>query len=80
MQSAKKRIEVRNRIKVLRSERNLTQSQLGSLVEATRQSIALIEAGEHFPSVILAYKIARVFEKDISEVFIFEEVISNDKA
>lgn len=69
---------MKNRIKVLRAERDMTQAELATAVEVSRQTINAIEKGKFDPSLPLAFKIARFFELSIEEVFQFEE--STDKA
>lgn len=60
-------------LKLLRAERNLTQDDLAKLVGVVRQTIAYIERGDYMPSLGLAYKIARVFGRNIEDVFRFEK-------
>lgn len=60
---------ISNRIKVLRAEKNWTQKDLAGKLNITRQSVAAIENGKYSLSLSLAFKIARVFEVDLSEVF-----------
>ena len=62
-----------NRLKELRAARGLNQQELGSLVGASRQTVSLIERGDYNPSVTLAMRIARVFEKPLEEVFYLTE-------
>ena len=57
-----------NRLKEFRAAGGLNQQELGSLVDASRQTISLIERGDYNPSITLALKIARVFGKS-EEVF-----------
>lgn len=64
-----------NRLKELREEFTLTQEELAKKVEVSRQTIISIEKGKYNPSIILAYKIAKIFNKVIEEVFIFEEEV-----
>lgn len=61
-----------NKIKVFRAERDMTQEDLAELVSVTRQTILAIEKNKYTPSLELAFKIARVFNKNIEEVFIYE--------
>ncbi|MCG8501543.1 MAG: helix-turn-helix transcriptional regulator [Firmicutes bacterium] len=61
-----------NRIKELREKRSMTQVDLAKLLETSRQTIISLEKGKYNPSIMLAYKIAKVFNKKIEEVFIFE--------
>ena len=65
-----------NRIKVLRAEKNWTQQELAKKLNITRQSVAAIENGKYSLSLSLAFKIARVFEVDLSEVFKDEEEVN----
>ncbi|MBX4262850.1 helix-turn-helix transcriptional regulator (plasmid) [Clostridium estertheticum] len=64
---------MKNRIKELREGRNLTQEDLAKSLETSRQTIISLEKGKYNPSIMLAYKISKVFNKKIEEVFIFEE-------
>ncbi|SOB91463.1 putative transcriptional regulator [Ureibacillus xyleni] len=65
--------ELRNRIKDLRLVYDLTQDELAEKLEVSRQTIISLEKGRYNPSLILAYKISRVFMCRIEDVFIFEE-------
>ena len=62
-----------NRIKELRKENNITQDELGAAVGVTRQTVISLENGKYNASLQLAFKIARYFDKQIEEVFLFEE-------
>lgn len=62
-----------NRLKELREKHNLTQEDLAMRVGVSRQTIISLENGKYNPSIILAYKIAKVFGLIIEDVFIFEE-------
>jgi len=62
-----------NRLKELRDERNMTQEDLAVKAGVSRQTIISLEKGKYNPSIILAYKLARVFQISIEDVFIFEE-------
>ncbi|MFX0092565.1 MAG: helix-turn-helix transcriptional regulator [Candidatus Hodarchaeota archaeon] len=64
---------MKNRIKELRARYNLTQEDLARKAEVTRQTISSLEKGRYDPSIKLAFKIARIFETQIEEVFIYEE-------
>jgi len=63
---------VRNRVKTLRTERGWTQEQLGERVGVSRQSINSIERNRYVPSLPLALKFARVFERSTDEIFSLE--------
>lgn len=64
---------MKNRIKVLRAERDITQAQLATEVEVSRQTINAIEKGKFDPSLPLAFRIARLFDLSIEDVFQDEE-------
>jgi len=69
-----KTVIVKSRMKELRARYDLTQDQLADLVDARRETIGHIEHNRYNPSLILAYKIARVLKSNIEEVFTFEEI------
>jgi putative transcriptional regulator len=58
-----------NKIKILRAERGITQEELAGAVNVTRQTIIAIEKNKYVPSLELAFRIARYFDKGIEEVF-----------
>ena len=58
-----------NRLKVLRAERDWTQADLAQALEVSRQTVNAIETGKFDPSLPLAFKLARVFERPIEEIF-----------
>jgi putative transcriptional regulator len=64
---------MKNRIKVLRAEHDMTQEQLAELVGVTRNTIISIEKDKYCPSLKLGYRIARTFGVGIDEVFTYEE-------
>lgn len=64
---------MRNRLKVLRAERDWTQARLASELEVSRQTVNAIETGKYDPSLPLAFRIARTFGQPIEEVFEPEE-------
>jgi putative transcriptional regulator len=64
---------VRNRIRVLRAEHEMTQEQLAELVGVTRNTIISIEKDKYCPSLKLGYRIARIFGVGIDDVFTYEE-------
>lgn len=61
------------RIKELRARFDLTQEELAHKVGVRRETILFLEKGKYNPSLLLAYKIAKIFETSIEEVFIIEE-------
>lgn len=64
---------MKNRLKVLRAERDWTQADLAQRLEVSRQTINAIEKGKYDPSLPLAFRIARVFGKPIEDLFDPEE-------
>jgi len=60
---------MKNRLKVLRAERNWTQARLAEELEVSRQTINAIEKGKFDPSLPLAFKAARLFGLSIEDVF-----------
>ena len=60
---------MKNRLKVLRAERNWSQAKLGAHLEVSRQTINALETGKYDPSLPLAFKIARLFELQIEDIF-----------
>lgn len=64
---------MKNRIRELRENFNLTQQDLSEKVTVSRQTIISLENGKYNPSIFLAYKISRVFNLPIEKVFVFEE-------
>ena len=63
---------MRNRVRELRTERGMTQEEIAERVAVSRQTIISIELGRYNPSILLAYKLARVFGRSIEEVFFHE--------
>jgi putative transcriptional regulator len=63
---------MKNRLEELRKERGIKQEELADALEVSRQTIGSLENGRYNPSIILAFKIARFFEKSIEEIFIYE--------
>lgn len=62
-----------NRLEEIRKEREITQEELAAVLEVSRQTISSLEKGRYNPSIILAFKIARYFNMQIEEIFIYEE-------
>lgn len=60
---------MKNRLKVLRAERNWTQADLAEALGVSRQTVNAIEAERYDPSLPLAFKLARVFDRKIEEMF-----------
>lgn len=64
---------MRTRIKEYRARYNMTQAELARRVGVRRETIVFLEKGKYNPSLKLAYKIAKVFNTTIEELFIFDD-------
>ena len=60
---------MKNRLKVLRAERDWSQADLAQRLEVSRQSVNAIETGKYDPSLPLAFKIGRLFNQPIEAIF-----------
>ena len=60
---------MKNRLRVLRAEREWSQADLAQRLEVSRQSVNAIETGKFDPSLPLAFKLARLFETTIEAIF-----------
>ncbi len=68
-----------NRLEEIRKEKQITQEELASALEVSRQTISSLEKGRYNPSIILAFKIARYFNMSIEDIFIYEGDDENAK-
>ena len=60
---------MKNRLKVLRAENDWTQARLARELDVSRQTVNALETGKYDPSLPLAFKIARLFEQPIEDIF-----------
>jgi len=60
---------MKNRLKVLRAERNWSQADMAVRLDVSRQAVNAVETGKYDPSLPLAFKIARLFDLPIEEIF-----------
>lgn len=65
---------MKNRIKELREKLDLTQDDFAKKLDVSRQTIISLEKGKYNPSIFLAYKISKIFNLTIEEVFDFSEL------
>ena len=63
---------LRNRLKVARAERSVSQEQLAALVGVTRQTISSVETGQYCPSALLAFLLAKHLDKPVDQLFFLE--------
>lgn len=66
---------MKNRLKVLRAERDWTQAQLAHALEVSRQTVNALETGKFDPSLPLAFKVSRLFGLSIEDIFQDDESI-----
>ena len=64
---------MKNRLEELRRAAGMTQEELAETLEVSRQTVGSLEKGRYNPSILLAFKIARLFHTTIEEVFLYEE-------
>ena len=62
-----------NRLRVLRAERGWTQAELAGRLDVSRQAVNAIENGKHDPSLSLAFRIVRLFDLTVEEIFASQE-------
>ena len=62
-------MQLRNRLKELRARDGLNQTELARLAGVSRQTISLIERGEYTPSIVIALKIAHIFNENVENIF-----------
>lgn len=64
---------MRNRLKIARAELDITQEELAKRIGVSRQTINAVESGRYVPSTVLALKMAKVFGKNVEEIFLLED-------
>mgnify|MGYP000123982108 FL=1 len=64
---------MKNKLEQIRKDRGITQEELANILEVSRQTVNSLENGRYNPSIVLAFKIAKVFSLQIEEIFIYEE-------
>tara|TARA_B100000287_G_C20599676_1_gene767547 strand:+ start:213 stop:413 length:201 start_codon:yes stop_codon:yes gene_type:complete len=65
---------MRNHLKELRHQKNISQDELASILKVSRQTINSIETGKFDPSLKLVMKMTRYFNVNLEDIFIYEEV------
>ena len=63
---------MKNRLRLLRAERQWSQGELAGRLSVSRQTIHALETGKYDPSLPLAFRIARLFDRSIEEIFEFD--------
>ena len=64
---------MKNKLKIFRAMHDFTQEDLAENVGVTRQTINAIEKSKYNPSLELAFKLAKLFEVNIEDVFVYED-------
>lgn len=64
---------LKNKLELFRKKRGMSQEELAQALEVSRQTIGSLENGRYNPSILLAFKIARLFDMKIEDIFIYEE-------
>lgn len=64
---------MKNSLESLRKDAGMTQEELADQLKVSRQTISSLESGRYNPSILLAFRIARLFGRSIEEVFLYEE-------
>ncbi len=64
---------MKTRLRELRARERLNQTELAKLAKVSRQTISLIEREEYVPSLLIAKRLAKIFDEPIEDIFIFEE-------
>ena len=70
---------LKNLVKELRSAHKMTQQQLAELVHVSSRTIISLEKGQYNPSLLLAYRIANVFDTSVEELYCLEENLELDE-
>ena len=70
---------MKNRLEEIRKSNGITQEELASILEVSRQTIGALENGRYNPSIILAFKISKYFGLTIEDIFIYEEGKDDEK-
>lgn len=68
---------MKNRLEALRAQKGWTQQELADLVEVSRQTIISLENGRYNPSILLAFRLARLFGTNIESIFLYEDEVSD---
>ncbi len=63
---------MKNRLEEIRKAKGINQEELANALEVTRQTIGSLENGRYNPSIILAFKIAKYFDMQIEDIFIYD--------
>ena len=62
---------MKNILEELRNQKGITQQELADLVEVSRQTIISLENGRYNPSILLAFRLAHLFQLKIEDIFVY---------
>jgi putative transcriptional regulator len=68
-----------NKLEQLRTQAGLTQQELADRVDVSRQTIISLENGRYNPSILLAFRLSKLFGQSIESIFIYKEEIDHEK-
>ncbi|MBL1060411.1 MULTISPECIES: helix-turn-helix transcriptional regulator [Lactobacillus] len=68
-----------NLVKQYRKENKMTQREVAEKVRVTERTIISVEKGKYKPSIVLAYKLAKLFGTDIETLFCLKEFVENEE-
>ena len=72
-------IKIPNLVKQYRKENKMTQREVAEKVRVTERTIISVEKGKYKPSIVLAYKLAKLFGTDIETLFCLKQIIENEE-
>ena len=72
-------IKIPNLVKQYRKENKMTQREVAEKVRVTERTIISVEKGKYKPSIVLAYKLAKLFGTDIETLFCLKEFGKNEE-
>lgn len=70
---------MKNQLEQVRKQHGMTQEELADRLEVSRQTIGSLENGRYNPSILLAFKLSRLFNTSIEDLFIYEEENPDEK-
>lgn len=70
---------MRNKLKILRATHQLTQEQLADKIGITRQTVIAMESDRYLPSLGLAFRLAKLFQVKVEDVFSYDEKGGEDE-
>jgi putative transcriptional regulator len=69
---------MKNRLAELRARQGWTQQEIADRVEVSRQTIISLESGRYNPSIVLAFRLARLFNEPIENIFLYDEELDHE--